>query len=41
MTTLSAAQAFVAGMEVSQESGFDVVALQDLPQWEDAAAAAR
>ena len=41
VTTLSAAQAFVAGMEVSREAGFDVVALQDLPQWEPPAAAAR
>ena len=41
VTTLSAAQAFVAGMEVSREAGFDVVALQDLPQWERPAAAAR
>ena len=39
VTTLSAAQAFVAGMEVSREAGFDVVALQDLPQWEPPAAA--
>ena len=41
VTTLSAAQAFVAGMEVSREAGFDVVALQDLPQWEPPSAAAR
>ncbi len=41
VTTLSAAQAFVAGMEVSREAGFDVVALQDLPQWEPPAAAVR
>ena len=40
VTTLSAAQAFVAGMEVSKETGFDVVALQDLPQWEGPAGAA-
>ena len=41
VTTLSAAQAFVAGMEVSREAGFDIVALQDLPQWEPPSAAAR
>ncbi len=41
VTTLSAAQAFVAGMEVSKDAGFDVVALQDLPQWEGPAAAER
>ena len=41
VTTLSAAQAFVAGMEVSKDSGFDVVALQDLPQWEPAASEGR
>ena len=34
VTTLSAAQAFVAGMEVVRDAKLDVVALQDLPQWE-------
>ncbi len=35
VTTLAAAQALVAGMEVaSMGGGLDVIALQDLPQWE-------
>lgn len=34
VTTLSGAQALVAGMEVAREVGLDIVALQDLPQWE-------
>ncbi len=35
VTTLAAAQALVAGMEVaSVGGGLDVIALQDLPQWE-------
>ncbi len=33
VTTLAAAQAMVAGMEVAAD-GLDVIALQDLPQWE-------
>ncbi len=34
MTTLAAAQAMVAAMEVVEESGgLDIIALQDLPQW--------
>ncbi len=33
VTTLAAAQAFVAAMEVAREDGLEVVALQDLPQW--------
>ena len=41
VTTLSAAQAFVAGMEVSREAGLNVIALQDLPQWEPPAEADR
>lgn len=36
VTTLAAAQALVAGMEVaSVGGGLDVIALQDLPQWEE------
>ncbi|MCI9627930.1 MAG: carbamoyl-phosphate synthase large subunit [Eggerthellaceae bacterium] len=36
VTTLAAAQALVAGMEVaSMGGGLDVIALQDLPQWEE------
>ncbi len=35
ITTVAGAQAMVAGMEVVRESGLDVIALQDLPQWED------
>lgn len=34
MTTLAAAQAMVAGMEVMREAQPDIIALQDLPQWE-------
>ncbi len=34
VTTLAAAQALVTGMDVVKRSGLDVVALQDLPQWE-------
>ncbi len=35
VTTLAAAQALVSGMEVAKSSGgLDVIALQDLPQWE-------
>ncbi|MEG0070483.1 MAG: carbamoyl-phosphate synthase large subunit [Raoultibacter sp.] len=34
VTTLAGAQAMVAGMEVARETGLDVVALQDLPQWD-------
>ncbi len=37
VTTLAAAQALVAGMEVSKGKGLDVIALQDLPQWEEVA----
>ncbi|MEG2261211.1 MAG: carbamoyl-phosphate synthase large subunit [Raoultibacter sp.] len=33
VTTLAGAQAMVAGMEVARETGLEVVALQDLPQW--------
>ena len=33
-TTLAGAQALVAGMEVARRRGLEVVALQDLPQWE-------
>ncbi|WP_165252384.1 carbamoyl-phosphate synthase large subunit [Adlercreutzia sp. ZJ304] len=33
VTTLAAAQAFVAGMEVASESNFEAVCLQDLPRW--------
>ncbi len=32
-TTLAGAQAMVSGMEVIAESGLDIIALQDLPQW--------
>lgn len=36
VTTLAAAQALVAGMEVASiGGGLDVIALQDLPQWEE------
>ncbi|WP_139652953.1 carbamoyl-phosphate synthase large subunit [Raoultibacter phocaeensis] len=34
VTNLAGAQAMVTGMEVSREGGLDIVALQDLPQWE-------
>lgn len=34
VTTLAGAQAMVAGMESLRKRGLDVVALQDLPQWE-------
>ncbi len=34
-TTLAGAQAMVSGMEVIAESGLDIIALQDLPQWKD------
>ena len=34
VTTLAGAQAMVSGMEVVRETGLDVIALQDLPQWE-------
>ena len=34
VTTLAGAQAMVAGMEVVSNPGLDVIALQDLPQWE-------
>ena len=34
MTTLAGAQAMVAGMEVAKKRGIQVVALQDLPQWD-------
>ncbi len=37
VTTLAAAQALVAGMDVAESSGLDIVALQDLPQWEEVA----
>ena len=33
-TTLAGAQALIAGMEAVRETGLDVIALQDLPQWE-------
>lgn len=33
-TTLAGAQAMVSGMEVAKTSGLDIVALQDLEQWE-------
>ncbi|MDO4183111.1 MAG: carbamoyl-phosphate synthase large subunit [Coriobacteriia bacterium] len=33
-TTLAGAQALVAGIEVARRRGLQVVALQDLPQWE-------
>ena len=32
-TTIAAAQAFAAAMEVAREDGLDIVALQDLPQF--------
>ncbi|MBR0405566.1 MAG: carbamoyl-phosphate synthase large subunit [Eggerthellaceae bacterium] len=32
-TTIAAAQAFAAAMEVARDKGLGVVALQDLPQW--------
>ena len=32
-TTIAAAQAFAAAMEVARDEGLGVVALQDLPQW--------
>ncbi len=32
-TTLAGAQALIAGMEAVRETGLDVIALQDLPQW--------
>ncbi len=35
VTTLAAAQAMVAGMEVVRATGLDIIALQDLPQWEE------
>ena len=31
---LAGAQALIAGMEAVRETGLDVIALQDLPQWE-------
>ena len=34
VTTLAAAQAMVIGMEVASEQSLDIIALQDLPQWE-------
>ena len=34
VTNLAGAQAMVTGMEVSRDVGIDIVALQDLPQWE-------
>ena len=34
VTTLAAAQALVAGMDVLKGSGLGIIALQDLPQWE-------
>lgn len=34
VTTLAGAQAMIAGMEVLHEDGLDIIALQDLPQWE-------
>lgn len=34
VTTLAAAQALAAGMDVMQRTGFDICALQDLPQWD-------
>lgn len=33
VTTIAAAQAMVAGMEVASEGGLDAVCLQDLPRW--------
>lgn len=33
-TTLAGAQAMVSGMEMFRRAGLDVVALQDLPQWD-------
>lgn len=38
VTTLAAAQALVAGMDFMRRGSLDVVALQDLPQWEEEAA---
>lgn len=35
VTTLAAAQALVAGMDFMKRGSLDVVALQDLPQWEE------
>ncbi len=35
VTTLAAAQALVSGMYVAGRTGLEVVALQDLPQWEE------
>ena len=32
-TTIAAAQAFAAAMEVARDEGLGIVALQDLPQW--------
>ena len=37
-TTLAGAQALIAGMEAVRETGLDVIALQDLPQWTPPAA---
>ena len=34
VTNLAGAQAMVTGMEVSRADGLDIVALQDLPQWD-------
>ena len=34
VTNLAGAQALTAGMEAARANGLDVVALQDLPQWE-------
>ncbi|MEG0504948.1 MAG: carbamoyl-phosphate synthase large subunit, partial [Raoultibacter sp.] len=34
VTNLAGAQAMVSGMEVARDIGLDIVALQDLPQWE-------
>ena len=36
ITTLAGAQAMAAGMEVARERDLDVIALQDLPQWDAA-----
>ena len=33
-TTLAGAQAMAQAMEVTSATGLDIVALQDLPQWE-------
>ena len=33
-TTIAAAQAFAAAMEVARDEGLGIVALQDLPQWD-------